>query len=159
MSRTSFVHCAGIMVLGILAAGLALNGLAGAHSGATGIVKERMDAMKAIAKATKGLSTQSWDNLEAARRATIANARALSVHGRDMVRLFPKGSVHGPSEAIGAIWDQPDEFARIAKALSDAADEIERTAPAAQTSQDISGPLSRVTETCKACHADFRKKK
>ncbi|MDF2233789.1 cytochrome c [Albimonas sp. CAU 1670] len=123
-----------MMKRGILA--LACGGaiLAGAgalaHGGAEGVVKERMEAMKAIADATKAIG-------EMLKGATPYDAAAVreqagviaSQGGEKLVAMFPKGTDHAPSEAAPAIWSDPerfaalaDELAAVAEALAEAAD-------------------------------------
>lgn len=89
-----------------------------AHSGATGVVKERMDGMSAMSKAVKamapimrGKEDYDADAVRAAADVFIAHA------GEDMVKLFPEGSDAMPSVALPAIWEEPEEFAALAEKL------------------------------------------
>ena len=81
-----------------------------AHQGATGIVKQRMDAFKTSQKQLK--------SIVAAARAedfdTIENlAESLAEWGRKMPEYFPAGSDSAPSEAAPAIcWIFQDSTAR-----------------------------------------------
>jgi len=130
-----------------------------AHSGATGIVKERMQAMKMIAQATKALARLNWSNVDETRRQAGLNAAAVAVLAADIERLFPNTSIHGPSEAVEAIWERPDDFARLARALKKAANELAAVAAKANSHADIQAPFDAIGATCKQCHRDFRKKK
>lgn len=89
-----------------------------AHEGATGVVKERMEAMKAIGAATKRIAAmmrgqQDYD------AATVAEAAGtIGAHGGDaMTALFPKGSMHEPSQARPVIWEDWDRFRALARDL------------------------------------------
>ena len=73
----------------------AITGLAFAHSGATGIVKERMDAMKAIGAATKAIATLDWSDVDAARAKLKSAAAQIEGHAAEVVSLFNRGS-HPP---------------------------------------------------------------
>lgn len=134
-------------------------GAAFAHSGATGIVKERMDAMKEIGSATKALAKLDWNDVGAARASAVSNSQVLQRHAADIVRMFPPDSNTGPSEAIPAIWEKPDDFADLAKALETAAGAMIAAADTATKRDDVAAPFQAIADTCKACHADFRKKK
>ena len=130
-----------------------------AHSGAKGVVKVRMDSMKAIAQATKGIAKADWSDADAARAVVQENARTLSEHARNMVKLFPAGSRTGMSEATEAVWERPDEFAELARRLDVSAQAIGKAAVTASARSDIAGPLGEAGATCQACHKDFRLKR
>lgn len=147
-------------LIGLCALALTVSIGAGlAHKGATGIVKERMDAMKSVAASTKALARMQWANVEQARRSAADHARIVSGHADKMVALFPSGSAKHPSEAAPSIWTKPDEFARLAKAMGQAADEIVLLSPTATSNADLSVPFNAMAATCKSCHAGFRIKK
>ncbi|EFL90708.1 cytochrome c [Ahrensia sp. R2A130] len=130
-----------------------------AHSGATGIVKERMMTMKSVAASTKVLSRLDWSNVQAARTSAEREATAIAVHAKKIVAQFPVGSTQHPSEAGNRIWSEQDRFAAIALELETSAQMVVELAPASSNNADIAGPMKRLTATCKACHADFRVKR
>jgi cytochrome c556 len=134
-------------------------GFALAHSGATGIVKERMMAMKEIAAATKSIAQQDWGNVEAARVEIKKNAEVLNKHASEIVALFPQGSIKGPSEAIPAIWERPEEFQRIVTVLETASAQLADVSVTASSKSDIEPVFQQIAGTCKGCHQDFRQKK
>lgn len=129
------------------------------HQGATGIVKERMDAMKDIAGLMKRLDGLTFAQQEQDRKAAKAAAMQLSAHGQKMVSLFPAGSIMGPSEATLAIWQQPDAFAAIANNLKMAADGLAAQSDTLERNADMKPHVRRLGATCAACHKDFRRKK
>lgn len=124
-----------------------------AHSGATGIVMERMEGMSALGKAMKALAGEAKS--DAPDPAVIAEAAAMlkAEAGETMLARFPEGSLQPASEALPMIWEEWDRF-------SDLANELTVRAEALVSGE---GPFpdrfKAVIETCAACHEDFRQKK
>ena len=107
--------------------------------------KANKQAMQNIAQAL------AYDDFEA-----IADAAyEIEQWGQAMARYFPEGSNQAPSQALDAIWEQPEAFAKAidlnikaAQRLQDIAlDEDSRKLP--QAMRDLSA-------SCKACHQSFR---
>ena len=89
-----------------------------AHGGATGIVKERMEAMEAMGKAVK--KTAAMLRGEAAYDAAIVRETAtiIKAHsGAALTKLFPKGTGGGASEARADIWTDWETFKALASRL------------------------------------------
>ena len=89
-----------------------------AHSGATGVMKERMDAMgemgdemKRLAPMMRGQTEYDPDVVRNAADTMIGHA------GAQMTELFPEGSNGEPSEALDTIWEDWEEFTALAEAL------------------------------------------
>jgi cytochrome c556 len=90
-----------------------------AHSGATGVVKERMELMGSIGDATKALSEMMKGSVEYDAAKVKSLAKTIEGHGGEtMTVLFPKDSLDHPSEALPAIWTDWERFAEIADQLS-----------------------------------------
>ncbi len=140
-------------------AAISIGGLAFAHSGATGIVKERMDSMKSIGGSMKAISKLDWGSPKTARIALERDAKSIAMHASHIVKMFPENSIKGPSEAISAIWEKPDEFAKLAEALETRAAELAAIARTISSGDEIKPQLAGIGETCKTCHEGFRKKK
>ncbi len=134
-------------------------GVALAHSGATGIVKERMMAMKEIAAATKSIAKLDWANVDTARVKLKRSALVLNKHASEMGELFPEGSIQGPSEAIPAIWERPEEFQKIANLLETASAQLAQMSDDASSKSEIQPVFLQIAGTCKGCHQEFRQKK
>jgi len=159
----------------------AVTGLA--HDGAADDVKERMAGMSAMQKQIKvlvpimrGLADYDADAIRAAADIVIAHS------GDAMTTLFPEGSNLPPSEALGAIWDEWDEFAALAEDLATAAEGMKRaadnglgdsgagrgsgmtagngtdTAPDVDALADmpVNAAFAAMTRTCSDCHSKFR---
>ncbi|MGC9330061.1 MAG: cytochrome c [Candidatus Hinthialibacter sp.] len=105
-----------ILVAGLCAAGLAAG--AWAHSGAMGVVKERMDAMKAMGDAVKRIKPMMTGETAYDAVAVQAAARMIAQEaGTAIVAKFPKGSGGGVSEALPAVWSERARFEALARDL------------------------------------------
>lgn len=89
-----------------------------AHGGATGIVKERMDAMVDMGKAVKAVTPmmrgETTYDAEVIRQAAATFSRHA---GEAMTQLFPEGSGGAPSEAKETVWTQWEEFSELAERM------------------------------------------
>lgn len=132
--------------------------LAIAHEGATGVVKQRMDAMKQIGQSTKVLGQmirgQASFDISVAKDAV----KAIDRHAVRSKALFPKGSDKHPSEATQEIWTKPDEFAAIFQELETAAQTLFNQLDNANDPNDIKIEFGAIAKTCKSCHSTFRQK-
>ncbi|XWN33057.1 MAG: cytochrome c [Devosia sp.] len=120
----------GKCVFGAMAAlSLSLSAVAVAHTGATGVVKERMDQMMAIGDANKALRAMfsgetPYDAVVVAQSAQTIRGHA----GEALISLFPEGSLDGPTEAKPEIWENWDEFVTLANRLEHVAEGLARAA-------------------------------
>jgi cytochrome c556 len=127
-------------------------GTALAHSGATGIVKERMDLFK-----------RNKDNLKAIKAhigdgdvdAIIPLADEIRDWAARMPDYFPAGSDQKPSEAAPAIWSDFDGFKKAAEDNQRAAEMLVVAAKSGDMDTVISG-FKSVAATCKSCHNAFK---
>ena len=121
-----------------------------AHGGATGIVKQRMDAMVDIGRATKAIR-------DAVRRsepdAVRDAAMRIAGHAAEIPKLFPDGSFHHPSEALPAISVDRAAFDALAAKLALTAGELASNADAPREA------ARRLADICKQCHTRFRMEK
>jgi cytochrome c556 len=106
-----------------------LSVIAFAHSGASGVVKERMDVMEGIGDSMeilvdmfKGKTPFDSGQIK------DAAARIRDHAGDNIVRLFPEGSLHEPSEALPEIWEDWDEFETLAMQLQQYSDALVKAA-------------------------------
>ena len=127
-------------------------GTAFAHSGATGIVKERMDLFK-----------RNKDNLKAIKAhisagdfdAIIPLADEIRDWAARMPDYFPAGSDQKPSEAAPAIWSNFDGFKKAAQDNQRAAEMLVAAAKSGDMDTVIRG-FKAVAATCKSCHNAFK---
>ncbi len=121
-----------------------------AHGGATGIVKQRMDAMVDIGRATKAIR-------DAIRRsepdAVRDAAMRIAGHAAKIPKLFPDGSFHHPSEALPAISADRAAFDALAAKLAFAARGLASNADAPREA------ARQLADICKQCHTRFRLEK
>jgi len=141
-----------VMVMGIaMTLGFfASNGFA--HSGATGIVKERMDRFKASQDAMKAMANavtlEDFDRL-------VEYAEGLETWANEMVSYFPEGSNEKPSEALDVIWEKPEEFAAMAARNAEAARRLMALAED-EDAQSVRSAFKDLAASCKSCHQQFR---
>lgn len=149
------------MFVGLCA--VALSALVWGHSGATGIVKQRMDLMDSLKQAMKVLkpifrNKVVYDVVEVKNNALIIRDNAAN----HMTKLFPAGSLDHPSEAKPDIWQDWEGFEqlandlqRLSQALHDGAENrqasVENTSIGAPSLMGVAkanhrGDLSKLTD-------------
>ncbi len=132
-----------------------------AHDAATGIVKQRMDAMSEMGKAGKSIGAMLAGRRPLDPVAVREMATAIGERASQIPALFPdtEHSRRGnETEALSAIWDRPAEFEALAARLER---ESAALADAAARGDErlLAERFSSVRETCRVCHDDFREKK
>ena len=133
-----------------------LAGTALAHDHATGVVKERMDAMDAIGKANRSLSAIARGRADFD-LTTVKNAAKTIAEqsGQSFVDLFPEGSLDDISEAKADIWQDFDRFTAYSMELESSATALSKIA----TEDQFKEHYNAVSKTCGGCHRAFREKK
>lgn len=123
-----------------------------AHSGATGVVKVRMDnfdeskaSMKVLKKAVRNKEFK------------VVAREAESIHrwAEKLTGHFPEGSNPPPSEALDLIWKEFERFEQRASDQIKASDKLYK-AGLAEDAQGVAKAFSALAKTCKACHDDYR---
>ena len=127
-----------------------------AHSGATGIVKERMDSMKSIGSSMKTLGGMFAGKIGFDVKAVKNAAIVIEQHAAKIPAQFPKGSDHKPTRALPMVWQSKAEFDKLALELGIAAKTLGTKAASAKSVGDIKLELIAVGSNCKACHKKFR---
>jgi len=147
-----------VFVMALLTLGVWPQGVSIAHEGATGVVKERMEAMKTMEERMKAMAAMLKGERQWNLPYVETSARQIAKHANDLPRLFPTGSDGHPSEALPSIWQEKQRFEQLAQELSGKAMKL---AALSKTKKQVEliPPFSAVAKTCKACHGDFRKKK
>lgn len=81
------------------------------------------------------------------------HAQSLAELAKLAPALFPAGSDVGASEALPAIWEDEDAFARALEAFEEAASDFQRTIAAGD---DVRAAFRQLGQSCKRCHDDYR---
>lgn len=117
------------LIVSTIAAALIVSAAAYGHGGATGIVKERMDAMGILGDALKSLTSIMQGQVSYDADKIRQNATQIRQHaGEQMTRLFPDGSLGMPSEARALIWSDWEDFEALASRLETLAMGLEAAA-------------------------------
>ena len=145
-----------LLTLALIASIALPAGMAVAHKGATGIVKQRMDAMKAVADATKTVAQMVKGQTAFDANLAASAAEEIKGHASNMADLFPQDSLDHPSEALPAIWKDWAKFTEIAGQLTAASAELAATATSANEAAELRPVFGKVAATCSACHEKFR---
>ena len=134
-----------------------------AHTGATGVVKQRMDDMKSIAGAMKAIAGMLKG--KAPYDAAMVRALSLSISNRGgakLLALYPANSLDPPSTSTPRIWAEWKRFSAIAQTLSASAKALADGAAGPRGASVAGSPeqlFQSVAATCKACHGSFRTRK
>lgn len=139
-----------------LAGLIAVAGAAIAHQGASGVVKERMEAMKDMAGRMKVIAGMIGGERGFDAQAVASAAEQVAFKARQLDKQFPEGSDHPPSEARPEIWSDWDRFSELASELESKASRLGVAAGTATAAADIDVPFRAVAATCKGCHQRFR---
>jgi cytochrome c556 len=143
----------------VVAVALALGaGAALAHSGATGVVKQRMEGMKDMAAAMKMLGAMTRGNAPFDGAKAAAEAGSIADHAKHAPMQFPAGSFGAPSEARATIADNRDDFARKANDLGVAAMKMMAAANAGDRAA-LEAARRDAGRACSACHKAYREKR
>lgn len=133
------------------AAAMALAAPAGADEA---MIKYRQAVMQAIGGNTSGLAAVVKGDVPFADNVAI-HTKAIGELAPVAAKVFPKDSASGPTEALPAIWEKPDQFAKAMAAFQTAAATV---AKAGNDRAAAGAALGDLAKACKNCHDDFKKK-
>ncbi len=137
---------------------LATGGFAFAHSGAEGVVKQRMDMMGKIGDSMKEIGAMlrngGYDPNTVERAALV-----IQNHAALLPPLFPEGSADGPSEALPTIWDNWNEFTDLVGEMGFEARQLTTLVRDGTAFGGVDLQFQQLARTCKSCHEKFRLKK
>ena len=95
-------------------------------------------------------------------RGKVRHEEHLSVHAAALAslaeiawKLFPPGSGDGETEALPAIWENPEDFKERLDAFREAANGLRA---AAETGGDMPAATQQLGQVCKGCHDNYREK-
>lgn len=151
------------LVLGVAA--IAGQGLA--HTGAMGIVKERMDGMSLLGDHAKSVGDMLKGKVSFDLPAVEEAAQAFVNHGEKIPSLFPDTEDSRESdvtEALPAIWDNWEEFVALAEQFTNdsqtlltvATDLSGGTESIEDKSREVRVVFFKTAKNCSGCHERFR---
>lgn len=151
----------------LAAALLALAGDALAHGDASGIVRERMEAMEEIGDHAKAVGAMLKGKTELEPAAVRAAAEVFVRHGRRIPALFPdtlESREGAATEALPAIWEEPERFAALVARFVERGEALTAAAAALETDMTLDDTPARVARTaffrvadaCRDCHRRYR---
>ncbi len=131
-----------------------------AHGGATGIVKQRMDAMENIGDHMKLIGEMLRGNSPYDTQKIAASAQMIGkASGKELTVLFPEDSLMHPTEASPDIWSNWEKFSQYSDELRQAAEGVVAAADEGAEKEVVASEFGRLARTCKSCHEQFRTKK
>lgn len=86
----------------------------------------------------------------------LGHAEGLANGAAELKNIFPEGSDVDGSEALPAIWGEPDKFAEAIDTMVQATGEFEAAA-AGGDSAAIGAAFRQVGMACRGCHDNFRR--
>lgn len=145
------------MIVAAVTTGVTSSVNATAHEQATGVVKERMELMKANGKAMKALSAmvKGESPYSAAEVKTLASS--IQSNSNQVLKLFPEGSLQPPTEALPNIWQDWPKFESLVRQMGETSGAVANAADSGLGA--VVPAFASLAKTCNACHTDFRKKK
>ena len=139
-----------------------LTGLVLAHSGATGIVKQRMDAMSEMGDRSKQVADMFKGKVPFEKQVVEDAAGDFVKHGSEMIDLFPdtEASRTGSStEALPAIWEDWDNFTALVEKFVDDSHVLQTTLSETDDPKALRVAFFKATKSCSSCHKQFRRPK
>jgi cytochrome c556 len=152
--RAALAVCSGLLAAALLLSD-GVEERADAHTGATGVVKQRMTLMGGFADAMKAIKAAVTAKPDMDRAAIAAAARKIADHARRVPALFPEGSDGHPSEARPEIWRSWQGFVKANAVMRAEATKLAEVAPKGER-RAVLGQFARTARACGACHKTFR---
>lgn len=130
-----------------------------AHSGAKGVVKERMELMKGMADAMKAMGGMFKGEAPFEPAVVADKASWLIEHAEKIPATTPEGSNDHPSEALPIIWEAWDGYLAGTTALKDESAKLKAIATNGADEAVTRAQYVKVSKSCSACHDKYRKPK
>jgi cytochrome c556 len=153
-SRIGFRRAAGLTLL-FFATSI---GIVNAAPSAAELIKSRQDKLRDMGGALKGIDDElkkrnpDWDAI------ILPNADTLQSRSNFLLNWFPKGT--GPESgaktyALSALWQKPDDFTRLGKALMAETTKLKQVA-STKNADALKAEIVVIGKNCKACHDSYR---
>lgn len=133
-----------------------------AHNGATGIVKDRMDAMSDMGDAMKIMADMMKGKRSFEIEIVRDSADSLATHSRGLVAYFPDteaSRMSKESDALPKIWTSWDQFQELSIDLEITVDALKQASEKDLDKRAFRRVFSKTAKACSACHDDFRRPK
>ena len=144
----------------LIACNLLMAGVVNGHSGATGVVKQRMDAMQAMSNRTQVVTDMFKGRAQFDRDAIVKAADSFVTHGSQMLELFPDtehSRTGSQTEALPEIWLNRDGFNQKAEEFVVLSKALKVTAAATDNERELRTAFFRATKGCSGCHKIYRR--
>ncbi|MFK7862521.1 MAG: cytochrome c [Granulosicoccus sp.] len=162
MTIKKVTQSAAVLLSIVVIAGQAL-----AHTGAMGIVKERMDGMSLLGDHAKTVGDMLKGKTSFDLLAVEEAAQAFVTHGDKIPSLFPDTEDSREStatEALPAVWTNWDEFVELADTFTNdsrtlltvATDLSNGTESVDEQSRAVRALFFKAAKNCSGCHERFR---
>lgn len=143
-----------VRVLAAVSISLALTITAAAAPTAEDTIKYRNAVMSSMAAHMNALTLIVFDKVDGADYAQ-SHADAVANASAELDVLFPEISRDGETDALPAIWKNPDEFATAVADAQAAANDL-RTAVGGGDRKALMAALAGAGKSCKGCHESYR---
>lgn len=130
-----------------------------AHSGAMGVVKERMELMKGMGDAMKTMGAMFKGQADYDPAVVAEKAAYLADHANKIPDLTPEGSNENPSEALPIIWQEWDGYVESSELLGTEGAKLVEIANNGAEERAAKIQFAKVSKTCGTCHEKYRKPK
>lgn len=141
---------------------LLVSGVVHSHNGATGIVKQRMDAMGDMGDRSAEVADMFKGKTAFDKQLIAAAADSFIEHGMEMPGLFPDNKMSrtgSQTEALPAIWSRWEEFTELADDLVTRSESLQALVETTDEPRTLKRAFFRTTKSCSGCHKQFRKPK
>ncbi len=142
--------------------GLCFSSLVLAHTGATGIVKERMEAMKDMGKKSKVVAGMLKGKTAFEKSALMEAADSFVLHGSQMKDQFPNtehSRTGSKTEALPEIWEDKDRFNKDIDEFILLSETLQELLSTTDDQKALKAAFLQTAKSCSGCHKQFRKAK
>ena len=133
-----------------------------AHMGASGIVKQRMDAMSEMGDAMKAMGDMVKGKQAFVPETITGYAEVLEKHSGTLLDYFPDTdeSRHGKeTEALPKIWESWERFEELSNKFVMSVSELKKGAANGLDKRSFRILYSKTAKSCSSCHDDYRRPK
>lgn len=125
------------------------------HTGATGVTKERMDAMVDMGRTLKQLRQHMREGDLMVAVGVPALIEQLSLEAQSIVHKFMVRDLPDISEASPAIWDDAEGFKQITELFNTDMEVLLKAYESGDEATTIAA-LRKVSISCNDCHDEYR---